>query len=247
MNVPRTSYLLPILAALFFLLASCGGEKAEAPSPPSAPPAAAAHPVPAGPPLEMARQYLAQGRLDLAEAQVRRQLQADPKDPAAQQMLSLIQAAQGNYQRALDTMERAQIELPPQNPAAYGRQAELLVRRGQAAEAANVLGQGVQRFPDDASLAAALARLLAQEKGDPTRATALAARAVKLSPGNPDYWELLATLQAQEKHPAQAVVSFHQALRLRPGSQAAEKGLVDNFLKLDQSQVSRLAAPGGKP
>lgn len=112
---------------------------------------------------ELGLVYLAQGREELADLVLRKALDLDGKDPAAQNALALLALRQGRSQEAFDRFDRA-TALDPGYLDARFNEASVLLDAGDYIRAQQALDTVVGKRPDDWEAQVALGVALRGQK-----------------------------------------------------------------------------------
>lgn len=113
--------------------------------------------------LQRAALLLDQSRFDLAEAEVRQALAAEPQDAWAHAMLALCLVQRRQYQAATDEAHQA-IHLAPDFPFAHYTLANILNERDRPHEAVAALSEAIRLNPSDADYLALLAQIRLGQK-----------------------------------------------------------------------------------
>ena len=127
-------------------------------------------------------------------------------------------AAQQMQQRHLEEAERglkSALALNPRHVAARELLAGLLLERTRMNEAQQVLEQGLNAVPGQASFATLLARIYVEQNAEPKAITLLEQQRT-VAKASPDTLALLATLYQRAARHGEAIVTFKEALNLRP-------------------------------
>ncbi|MEX1026471.1 MAG: tetratricopeptide repeat protein [Candidatus Paceibacterota bacterium] len=161
-------------------------------------------------------------RLDLAEIEWRRALEAGGGAPAHRSLVeTLIQ--QRRFTAA--AMEIAKLESAmPQNHDAFLLRARLEESQGRLALAREQLQEAIERHPNEATVWESLGRFLF-EHGEPGDAVAALAELARLEPQNGATWHNLGLAQLRAGEAAAAVQSLEQSLQVRPDSDQTEMHL----------------------
>ncbi len=113
--------------------------------------------------LERALLLFQQSRHDMAEAELRQALAAEPHDAYAHALLALCLAHRENYQESTDEARQA-IHLSPDFPFAHYALAHVLFDRNCFPEALNAINESIRLEPEDADYFSLLANIHLQER-----------------------------------------------------------------------------------
>jgi tetratricopeptide (TPR) repeat protein len=113
--------------------------------------------------LERALLLYQQSRHDLAEAELRQALAADPQDGYAHALLGLCLAHRESFEDATDEVQQA-IHLAPDFPFAHFARAHVLYDRNRFAEALPAINEAIRLEPENADQYALLSNIHLQER-----------------------------------------------------------------------------------
>lgn len=114
------------------------------------------------PNLERALLLFQQSRHDLAEAELRQALAADPHEPYAHAVLGLCLAHREQFEEATDEARQA-IHLAPDFPFAHYAHARVMFDRNRLPEALGAINEAIRLNPEDADQYALLANIHLRE------------------------------------------------------------------------------------
>jgi Tfp pilus assembly protein PilF len=179
-------------------------------------------------------------------AQLKLDLELHPAAAGSWHLLALCRAATGDKKGALEAYDRA-LEWTPNDPAVLNDKATLLTQMGRRGQAVVLYRRALASAPNNPVFLNNLAWALVQQKRDLGEALALAKRAAALAPNNPAVWDTLGQVQQARGDHAEAVVSFHRAIRLDPQAAEVKGRMLGSLLSLKPGQVSRLSQNGAAP
>jgi tetratricopeptide (TPR) repeat protein len=108
--------------------------------------------------LDRAQEYLSQGRPDLAEGELRRELVSDPANGRLHALLALCLVDRDDFDNALPTARKS-ILLAPQDPLPHYSLAYVLFQRERADEALAAMGPLLKLEPNNPDFLALLAQI----------------------------------------------------------------------------------------
>ncbi len=176
-------------------------------------PAAGAHAV-AGNALDLARDYIAKGLLDLASAELSRAAARGAPHAATAVLLGDIFAKRGLYGEALERYRAARAAAPDDPDATLG-EIRALLSLGWAGDAAPLADELARRVRGDVEVLVARARVRLAV-GDALGALDCIREAQTLAPGRPDLFHLQAQVSARLGDRTAALAAFNAALQLDP-------------------------------
>jgi tetratricopeptide (TPR) repeat protein len=177
------------------------------------PAATAPAPGPVGDALDLARDYIAKGLLDLAVAELSRATaRGAPRGPTAV-LLGDIFAKRGLYGEALERYREARTVRPDDPDATLG-EIRALLALGWAGDAAPLADELATRVRGDVEVLVARARVRLAV-GDALGALACIREAQAISPGRPDLFHLQAQVSARLGDRSAALAAFNAALQAR--------------------------------
>ncbi|MEE2676936.1 MAG: tetratricopeptide repeat protein [Myxococcota bacterium] len=191
----------------------------------------------------LARLHQGEGNAAEADAILEKASLARPDDPSAHRVLAAFRARAGDFERALESIERA-VAIDPSDDQVKIQKAEILMelgfrqdRAGGAEEAREILVEVLDREPSNlfALVAHAKYRL---GKNDPDEAVTELRRALEVRPDWAEASYLLGiALVAQEDY-ANGRVELARALELDPNLLAAKAALAEVHFKLGEWQYA---------
>jgi tetratricopeptide (TPR) repeat protein len=164
--------------------------------------------------LDLARDYIAKGLLDLASAELSRAAARGAPRAATSVLQGDIFAKRGLYGEALDRYRAARAAAPDDPDATLG-EIRALVALGSAADAAPLADALASRVRGDVEVLVARARVRLAV-GDALGALDCIREAQALEPGRPDLFHLQAQVSARLGDRAAAMAAFNAALQLDP-------------------------------
>ena len=176
-------------------------------------PAAGAHTV-AGDALDLARDYIAKGLLDLASAELSRAAARGAPHGATAVLLGDIFAKRGLYGEALERYRAARAAAPDDPDATLG-EIRALLSLGWAGDAAPLADELARRVRGDVEVLVARARVRLAV-ADALGALDCIREAQTLAPGRPDLFHLQAQVSARLGDRTAALAAFNAALQLDP-------------------------------
>jgi tetratricopeptide (TPR) repeat protein len=178
------------------------------------PAATAPAPGPVGDALDLARDYIAKGLLDLAVAELSRATaRGAPRGPTAV-LLGDIFAKRGLYGEALERYREARTARPDDPDATLG-EIRALLSLGWAGDAAPLADELATRVRGDVEVLVARARVRLAV-ADALGALDCIREAQAISPGRPDLFHLQAQVSARLGDRSAALAGFNAALQLDP-------------------------------
>ncbi|HET9039426.1 MAG TPA: tetratricopeptide repeat protein [Gemmatimonadales bacterium] len=176
-------------------------------------PGPGAHTV-AGDALDLARDYIAKGLLDLASAELSRAAARGAAQGATAVLLGDIFAKRGLYGEALERY-RAARAADPDDPDATLGEIRALLSLGWAGDAAPLADELARRVRGDVEVLVARARVRLAVS-DALGALDCIREAQTLAPGRPDLFHLQAQVSARLGDRTAALAAFNAALQLDP-------------------------------
>ncbi|MCC6676938.1 MAG: tetratricopeptide repeat protein [Phycisphaerales bacterium] len=171
------------------------------------------------PAIAQAHDHLDAGRLDQAQALLRRHLQRQPRDTAALNSLAVTLFRQGQYESALFYGQQA-AAIDPHNPVYLETVGTILGQLARPREAAEVFRKGATLVPQHPGFAMAISHAL-WDAGDFEGALAASAEAVRLAPDSPgvhaahiSVLQNLGDLPAAETHARMALERFPRSAEI---------------------------------
>jgi tetratricopeptide (TPR) repeat protein len=164
--------------------------------------------------LDLARDYIGKGLLDLALAEVSRASARGTPPAAAAVILGDVFAKRGLYGEALERYREARASAFDDPGAALG-EIRALLALGRATDAAPLADELARRVPADPEVLVASARVRLAV-GDPAGALESINQARSLAPERADLLHLQAQVSARQGDHAAALAAFNAALRLDP-------------------------------
>ena len=169
-----------------------------------------------------------QGELAQAEALYRRVLELQPEVAEAHCGLGVIELAQGNNRRAIDSLKRV-LRLQPANVAVLLNLAIACESEGLLREAETFLQRTLECEPDSALGHLKLATVL-ETLGRLDEAQLHAQAATRLSPENPEAYLCLGTILIRRNRLSDAVPFFNHAVQLNPSLGPCAASTLRQFL-----------------
>jgi len=163
------------------------------------------------------RLALLQGRNDDAAQDFARALELAPKDGIALSGLALLQRAQGDVPKAIETMKQAASadELAPNSGEYAYMAARMTLDQGDRGGARTQFESVLRQYPDSVGAANDLAFLLAEDATDLALAQKYAERAVRLQP-SPETLDTLGFVKLRRGATEEALGMFERALARQP-------------------------------
>lgn len=193
-----------------------------------------------------AKEFYDQKKYAQAMEALRLDLELHPAASNSWHLLALCLAATGKKEEALEAFDKA-LEWDPGDPAILNDKAFVLQEMKRPQESLVSYQKALAQEPQNPVYLNNLAWALLQQKKDLNRALALAKKATRLAPDNPGTWDTLGQVQQAMGRHAEAVVSFHRAIQLKPDYPKAAGRLLDSMVRLKPEQVARLKAKGIMP
>jgi tetratricopeptide (TPR) repeat protein len=164
--------------------------------------------------LDLARDYIAKGLLDLASAELSRAAARGAPNGATAVLLGDIFAKRGLYGEALERYRAARAAVPDDPDATLG-EIRALLSLGWAGDAAPLADDLARRVRGDVEVLVARARVRLAVN-DALGALDCIREAQTLAPGRPDLFHLQAQVSARLGDRTAALASFNAALQLDP-------------------------------
>jgi tetratricopeptide (TPR) repeat protein len=171
----------------------------------------------------LAVEYLKDGRLDEAAADVAAGLRLNPDNPAAHATLGETLDRQGHPDRALAEFNRA-LELDPYNAAAHTNLADTLEQLGRTDEAMAHFNAALEVAPESAKAMSGLGEAYLR-RGNMDLAIAELGRSLAADPGDASVHANLGTALMMKDHVDQATVQYEVAVGLDPRLLVAQYNL----------------------
>ncbi len=187
--------------------------------------------------------HLARGKLDAAEATVRRLVELTPKLPEAHRGLAGVLRKAGRLDDA-EAQYREALRLDPAHSRARTDLAAMLASAGRLDDTIALYREGVQVSPADTDTRYALALALLSRAGHPTRQSDIQdaiqhlQRVVTDRPTFPEAHYNLGVAVFMSGRPADALPHVRESIRLNPNDAQSHE-----FLAFIEKQVSSPAAP----
>lgn len=180
-----------------------------------------------------------------AEEMLRKDLKLHPTSGASWHLLARCRAALGDVNDAVNAFAKA-AAYDPANPVHHFYKGLAHEELRQDQEALAEFRTALKLDPENLVLMSNLARALADSGKDLDEAEALARKVLETQPENPEAWVALAKAQRARGQHAQAAVSFHKALSLRPQDPVTRQDFLDAMLAVDSGMMHKLEG-GGAP
>lgn len=190
-----------------------------------------------GDPVETASLLTKQGKLDQAEARLRRAMNRDPENPRLYELLGDVYAKQNDHYDALENYTQA-AKLNPQSNYYLDLQGGEYQQLGQLAQAEMCYKRSLQLDPDYAPALVALGNIRAKNQSYDD-AVRLYKQALHGTPSSDVYYNL-GMVYTWENKAADAVGAFKQALHLDPNNRSSMVSLAS--LYYEQRQYDLAAA-----
>ncbi len=172
-----------------------------------------------------------------AVVQAREAVKADQDLVAARYTLGLAALAQRDLVEAERAFEAA-ARLSPRAAAAQMQLARIRLARGEMAGAVSAAELAVRERPSDAQAAVLLAQTL-RAQGDVDRASRELTRRIADDPESAALHIEMGWLSLHRGQPAEGRASFHEALRLAPGSLEARHGVIASDIAASDVAAAR--------
>ncbi len=154
------------------------------------------------------------GFLNQAIDEYKEALASDPRIEQAWSNLGGIYAAQRNYTKAIDALQKA-LDIKPDRPTTLNALATVLYARGKIEDAKQKWSQAVQIDPNFAAAYYNMGNALESEK-KPGEAISSYAKAIEVNPGMADAYYRIGALFFKEKHYAQSQTLLNKAVKIAP-------------------------------
>lgn len=164
--------------------------------------------------MERSRLLLEQGRYDLAEKELRRQLAEDHQDPLAHSLLAYCLMQQGRLPEA-ETEAREAVGLAPDAAFSHFHLGQVLDHRDRLDQAAAAFQEAIRLDPEDADFQAALASIRVQQRRW-NEALAAAEQGLELDPDHAGCTNLRAMILTQTGKTGEAHSTLDDALARDP-------------------------------
>jgi tetratricopeptide (TPR) repeat protein len=188
--------------------------------------------------MALADMYKATGQVDSAIEELRRAVALKPKDDQPHLALATILAEQGRFDDSIREARHA-IDLRPsygQNHAALGY---AYYRKGDYASAISAYRRATELQPDNPRVFQMLGTAH-QANGDADQALENYRRAIAIRPDSRSYANI-GSLQSMQGRFTEAARAFEEAVKLEPGSPAAQRSLGDAYQRSGEPAKARQA------
>jgi tetratricopeptide (TPR) repeat protein len=154
------------------------------------------------------------GFLNQAIDEYKEALASDPRIEQAWSNLGGIYAAQRNYTKAIDALQKA-LDIKPDRPTTLNALATVLYARGKIEDAKQKWSQAVQIEPNFAAAYYNMGNALESEKR-PGEAISSYAKAIEVNPAMADAYYRIGALYFKQKHYAQSQILLNKAVKIAP-------------------------------
>jgi tetratricopeptide (TPR) repeat protein len=198
------------------------------------------------PELMTAAVALCDGRLDVAEALLRRRLMARPTEVAAIRMLAEIGTRLGRYADAENLLARC-LELAPSFAPARHNYAIVLYRQRKAAEAALQVSRLLETDPHNPGYLVLQAAALAQT-GDYGQSIEVYAALLAKHPSHPSGWLSYGHALKTAGRQTESIAAYRRAITLAPRFGEAYWSLANlKTVRLDEGDIAEMTAQLQQP
>ena len=171
----------------------------------------------------LAKLYLKQNQLPLAEQHALRSLQLESSQASAHNTLGLVYSQQNQSRKAEHHLREA-VKLNPEFAEAFNNLGTVLAIKGDITGAGRSFQRAVQIDDEFTEAHANLGKVYAT-RGDVNQAIQHYRRAIELDPNQADSYNSLGTMLVRKGQLEQAIKCYQHALKLEPGNRGATNNL----------------------